>query len=343
MSSLVSNINKAFGPQWPNNDFTIRLSKHFSQYPISAELLKGLQPAQIINNVRSESQSRKDGLWEHFEEAMVRAIYGSNMIESAGSSLKITDNLCRAVFRGKEVSAEVADAEGHPEYETHVKALLDANRKTDKSTVIQSRQEIINHAKAINYMFGRVICKGESLSEDAIRETHRILSAGFVHDDLVPGEYRTTEVAVRYGVRGKQKTAPCMRASAVPKRMTKMVADLENELAAAEHPNSLDPYTLAARYHHIFVMIHPFADGNGRVSRIILNVLLLKYAGHVCVIGDTAEDRALYLRVVRKAARDFHNEDGEVEYHEETSHFAFANYVLARSKNNLVAMLSWLN
>ena len=343
MSSLVSSVNNAFGPKWPNNHFTIRLLQHFCKDPISAEVLESLQPAQIVSNVRAESQNRKEGPWEHLEADMVHAIYGSYMIESAGSSLEITNSLCRVVFRGKEVSPEITGVEGQPEYQAHVKALMDASRKTDNSTVVQSRQEIINHAKAISYMVDRVILKGESLSEDAIRETHRTLSTGFVHDDLVPGEYRTTEVAVRYGVGGKQKTAPCMRASAVPERMAKMVADLENELAAAEPPNSLDPYTLAARYHHIFVMIHPFADGNGRISRIILNVLLLKYAGHICVIGDTAEDRTLYLSVVRKAARDFHNEDGEVEFNRETSHFAFANYVLARSKNSLLGMLSWLN
>lgn len=47
-----------------------------------------------------------------------------------------------------------------------------------------------------------------------------------------------------------------------------------------------EPYELAARYHHKFAFIHPFGDGNGRMGRLVLNTLMLKYAGHVIVLGS---------------------------------------------------------
>ncbi|KID96686.1 Filamentation induced by cAMP/death on curing-related protein, partial [Metarhizium majus ARSEF 297] len=85
----------------------------------------------------------------------------------------------------------------------------------------------------------------------------------------------------------------------------------------AEVSEQGDPYTLAARYHHQFVMIHSFADGNGRMSRIILNALLLK-AGVV-----------------------FHREDMEVDFGQQTCQFEFAKFVLVKSKPGLEQMWAW--
>lgn len=53
---------------------------------------------------------------------------------------------------------------------------------------------------------------------------------------------------------------------------------LNDDISTAEMIRTIDPYTLAARYHHQFVMTHPLGNGNERVSRLILNVLFFKYA-----------------------------------------------------------------
>lgn len=274
-----------------------------------------------------------------FEQSMIDAIYGSNMIEFAGTSYGITSNICRAIFRGETSSLTASIQKCEPDYETHRQALLNENRRADKDAIVESRMDVINHVNAFNYMIERVIINNEGLSEEAICETHRILAAGFSHGEVTPGEYRTFEVAVRYN---EKKSSPCMRSRVVRQRMAQMIADLANDIAVGTASGELDAYTLAARYHQIFVSIHPFGDGNGRVSRIILNVLLLKYAGDICILGMTESDRKDYLMEVTKGCKAFHEEDGEVAHEEQTSHLGVAKHVRNSSATSLGGLGSWL-
>jgi Fic family protein len=62
---------------------------------------------------------------------------------------------------------------------------------------------------------------------------------------------------------------------------------------------SLHPITLASVFHHKFVLIHPFDDGNGRLSRLLMNYILLKN-GFPPVIIKSAEKQT-YLNALRLA------------------------------------------
>ncbi|KAH0544522.1 hypothetical protein FGG08_001294 [Glutinoglossum americanum] len=48
-------------------------------------------------------------------------------------------------------------------------------------------------------------------------------------------------------------------------------------------------------------MIHPIVDGNGRTCRLILNAILLKYAGVIVAIGEQDEDRKQYIEIQKRA------------------------------------------
>ena len=56
----------------------------------------------------------------------------------------------------------------------------------------------------------------------------------------------------------------------------------------------MHPLELAAKLHYKFVRIHPFDDGNGRVSRLLMNFVLLKN-GYPPVIVKTSDDKSYYL------------------------------------------------
>ena len=61
----------------------------------------------------------------------------------------------------------------------------------------------------------------------------------------------------------------------------------------------LHPVQLAAEFHHKFVLIHPFDDGNGRIARLIVNYMLLR-RGYPPIIIKSA-DKKNYLLALNKA------------------------------------------
>ena len=64
--------------------------------------------------------------------------------------------------------------------------------------------------------------------------------------------------------------------------------------AAGEHP-----VIVAATFHYRFVRIHPFDDGNGRMARLLMNLILIKHGYSVAIVQSDA--RARYLQELERA------------------------------------------
>ena len=73
--------------------------------------------------------------------------------------------------------------------------------------------------------------------------------------------------------------------------------DWENWLHQAEH--ELHPVELAAQAHHRLVAIHPFVDGNGRIARLVMNLVLFRYGYPPTVI--LRANRLQYYQVLMQA------------------------------------------
>jgi Fic family protein len=58
-----------------------------------------------------------------------------------------------------------------------------------------------------------------------------------------------------------------------------------------DHFEKENPVILAAMAHHEMAKIHPFADGNGRTARLLLNLILLKRGYPICSIKRTEQGR----------------------------------------------------
>lgn len=293
------------------------------------------RPAEYSDEIIMSSYMESRNLylpyfWWYIEERLITVIYGSNLIESAGSSLEITTELCKKVFRGEGDTIKIDIDEDDATYDNHLEALSATSRKADKENVIRSRKEVIFHAKALTFMIYRIVEMNEVWSEDIIRETHRILYQGLedTEGDVTPGVYRIHEVAVAYGDMRKRRI--CLRASALHEYMANMVSNIEYDMSKVEA--YLEPHKLAARYHHQFAMIHPFGDGNGRMTRIIMNVLLLKHAGQVAPIGYRENDKQEYLDIMGRASKIFNTEDMEIDFMEQTCHYEFAEYIKVISR-----------
>ncbi|MFM2394527.1 MAG: hypothetical protein RLZZ546_2509 [Bacteroidota bacterium] len=74
--------------------------------------------------------------------------------------------------------------------------------------------------------------------------------------------------------------------------------------------SSLHPVTLAAVFHHKFVLIHPFDDGNGRISRLMVNYILMRNGLPPIVIKSSEKQK--YLNDLRLA--DIGNMEAFIDY-----------------------------
>lgn len=124
--------------------------------------------------------------------------------------------------------------------------------------------------------------------------TYKVDSAADSYN-VYGGVYRTTDVCAGLTT----FTAP----EHVPREMRALIAALSSEILAAEQVGHIDPYLLAAKYCHKFINIHPFIDGNGRMCRLILNILLFKYADVFCVLGEIEQAKDEYLSIAVRGSQ----------------------------------------
>ena len=86
---------------------------------------------------------------------------------------------------------------------------------------------------------------------------------------------------------------------ASPEDTPAQMRDLVDWYRAEEAAPTMHPVALAAEFHYRFVRIHPFDDGNGRMSRLLMNLILLRHGYPMTVIKAT--DRNPYLAALSAA------------------------------------------
>lgn len=121
--------------------------------------------------------------------------------------------------------------------------------------------EAINHREAI-YFVEDLVKRNEPLSEWQIKSIHQLILKNI--DDEYAGVYRRTNVIIA----GADHMPP--DALHVESEMQRFINWYRKQAPA------LHPIERAARVHADFVKIHPFTDGNGRTSRLLMNLELMK-------------------------------------------------------------------
>ena len=91
-----------------------------------------------------------------------------------------------------------------------------------------------------------------------------------------------------------------------PAKMWDLMEFYRNKVISFE----TNPVWLAAMVHYKFVCIHPFDDGNGRISRLLMNYILLKNNLPPVIIKSA--DKSSYLMALNKA--DVGDENAFIEY-----------------------------
>lgn len=142
--------------------------------------------------------------------------------------------------------------------------------------------EVVNHKKAYGYV-KKCIAENKPLTENIVKDLHAILTENII----IGGIYRNQEVRIS-------------GAGFTPPAGNEMYMQVKSFYEDLKYKTSLNPIELAAWTHAEFVRIHPFIDGNGRTSRLLMNYQLLSQ-GFLPVSIDK-ENRLEYYNALEQYA-----------------------------------------
>jgi Fic family protein/DNA-binding Xre family transcriptional regulator len=143
--------------------------------------------------------------------------------------------------------------------------------------------EAINHQEAIAYI-KELMDKNTAINEREILCIHNLILRGIYPEDA--GKYRKVQVMIK----GSSHMPP--QPFLVAKEMEELFIWYQT------NKNNLHPVILAAEMHERLVTIHPFIDGNGRTSRLLMNLILLQHGYVIANIKGTNESRMQYYNAL---------------------------------------------
>ena len=194
----------------------------------------------LLQTLRDEKSIHMPGGIYH--ELQIRMTYNSNHIEGS----KLSEDQTRLIFETNTINA--------PE-----------------DVPVDDIIETVNHFRAIDYV---IDCAEEPLTEDIIKELHRILKQSTKDSSFewfAIGDYKRKANMV-----GGHETA---KPNEVPARMNTLLSKYK----AIDNVSINDIIC----FHYEFERIHPFQDGNGRVGRLIAFKECLRYGIVPFIIEDS--------------------------------------------------------
>lgn len=175
--------------------------------------------------------------------------------------------------------------EGNSLTETETKVILE-DGITIGGKPIKDYYEALGHSEAYDYIYK--LAKDKDFTEDDVKKLHKF----FYHriDETRAGKYRKEKVFIS----GSQYTLP--GPEKVPDLMKGFIAKMK-DVSKNRHP-----VEYSALAHKELVFIHPFVDGNGRVARLLMNLILLQKDYVIAIIPPIL--RREYIQALEKAHTD---------------------------------------
>src|SRR4030042_2066766 len=134
---------------------------------------------------------------------------------------------------------------------------------------ISDVREVHNYVRSMDYGLERL--KSLPVSLRLIREIHGILTEGVRGEHLTPGEFRRSQNWI--GPPG----STIQSATFVPPPVDEMHQALDNLEMFIHAPSDIPQLVRAGLIHYQFEAIHPFLDGNGRIGRLLVILLLIEW------------------------------------------------------------------
>jgi Fic family protein len=147
-------------------------------------------------------------------------------------------------------------------------------------------EEVSNYVKAVNYGLKR-LKEGFPLSLRLLREIHKVLLTGGRGSAKLPGEFRRSQNWI-----GGTRPGNALFVPPPVDHLNQCLSDFESFL----HDSTLPVLIKAGLAHVQFETIHPFLDGNGRLGRLLITLLLV----HHGVLDEPILYLSLYLKQYRQ-------------------------------------------
>ncbi|MBO0946983.1 Fic family protein [Fibrella forsythiae] len=188
------------------------------------------------------------------------------------------------------------------------------NGLTAKGKPLKDHLDIKGHNDAINFL-QQLIDAEQDISETDIRSLHKIIliepyqspaqtmDGQSVHKTIQLGVYKSSPNHV-------QTITGEIHYYATPDETPILMRELIDWYRSVKDNGEIHPVVIAAIFHHRFAAIHPFDDGNGRMARLMMNLILMKAYYPPVVIKKERKDQ--YYFALSQA--DAGNDDSFIKY-----------------------------
>jgi len=166
---------------------------------------------------------------------------------------------------------------------------------TAKGKPLKDHLDLKGHNQAIDYLQD-FIKNNEPFTEKDLRAFHQLLLSEPYEVDAVTSDGKPTKKLIQIGT---YKTSPnhvktrtgeihfYATPEDTPIKMNELMVWLNENYKNSE----IHPIVLAGIFHHKFVAIHPFDDGNGRMARLLMNLILMhKFYPPIVIKTETRND-----------------------------------------------------
>ena len=173
----------------------------------------------------------------------------------------------------------------------------------------RSEEEVAGYRKALDWIFSRK--RPVSIEPAVMRHLHSLAQGGASGD---AGRWKTRDNEIIEMLPGGQRQ---VRFKATPARETPAAAEsLCDNYREAVEAGRIPPLLVVATFGFDFLCIHPFRDGNGRVSRLLTTLLLGQHgfavSRYVSLERLVEESRDEYYGVLAECSRGWHEGANEV-------------------------------
>lgn len=146
--------------------------------------------------------------------------------------------------------------------------------------------EAVNHTHALEYV-KELVRDNVTFTKTELLSIHQLILQGI--DNKNAGKYRDVQVLIS-------------GAKHIPPQPFLIDEKMEGFFKwYLENKEILHPVILAAEIHERLVTIHPFTDGNGRTSRLLMNLILLQHGYPIAILKGDSKNRLIYYQALEEA------------------------------------------